>query len=293
MNFGKVAFDIAIADVMGKGVTASLIGAAVKQRLNRVVTSLMISNISGKSIPTPEMIINKLHNRVAEKLISLNTFITLFYMRINIVTNQITYINAGHTKGLLITNSEIFYLTGDNLPLGVLAEEHYTSVSKTLDINDLIFIYSDGITEARNENNEEFGETRLEQYLVQYKHVNLPPHTLVQAVRKAVFEFTSHQPLSDDRTCIAVYLNNYNTNDEYHQNLQVSWNLESLTELRHVVTTMTEHAGYNEMDRNAINLAVFETATNIIRHNQKPLADAILDCHLSFEDRADASVFIL
>lgn len=285
-NFGKTGFDIAIADVMGKGITASLIGAAVKQRLNRVVASLTIIHATaGEPIPTPEMIINKLHNRVVDKLISLESFITMFYMRVNTEMHQISYINAGHTKGILITANGLISLSGENLPLGVLPDEHYAATTLPLAEKDLIFLYSDGFTEARNNENEEFGEYRLEQLLTRYKHAAVPPQTIIQGIRKAVYNFSAHSPLSDDRTCIAIYYTGSCCDSGTSMTLQIEWDLARLTSLRQAVTHMGEKFGFQEDALNAINLAVFETATNIIRHNPKPLNDATLDCLINFTDQ--------
>ena len=285
-NFDDAGFDIAIADVMGKGVTASLIGAAVKLRLNRVVTSLMIRHNDQLGIPAPEMIINKLHDRVVDKLISLESFITLFYMRVNPRTHQISYINAGHTRGLLISNHQVILLEGENLPLGVLPEERYVTTNQTLQENDLIFLYSDGLTEAKNNEGEEFGEQRLAEALLRFNQTGIPIQTMIQAVRKTIDDYSSHRPLSDDRTCIAVNYNTICPRNDNVTSLQVDWDLAGLTPLRTAVTNMGEKFNFQDETLNAINLAVFETATNIVRHNPKPLKDATLDCRIRFIDGA-------
>ena len=284
-NFGNAGFDIAIADVMGKGITASLIGAAVKQRLNRSLAYLTINNKTSELTPTPEMLINKLHKRVVDKLISLESFITMFYMRINTEMHQISYINAGHTRGMLITANGLMLLSGENLPLGVLPDEHYVATTLPLSEKDLIFLYSDGFTEARNNASEEFGEYRLEQLLTRYKHAAVPPQTIIQGIRRAVYDFSENSPLSDDRTCIAIYYTGSSCDTETSMTLQVEWDLTSLTSLRQAITHMGEKLGFQEDALNAINLAVFETATNIIRHNPKPLRDATLDCHINFTEQ--------
>lgn len=275
-NFGSRYFDLSIADVMGKGVTAALFGAALKQRLNRIVSSLIVNNTTPGKLPSPEMILNKLHSRVASKLISLETFITLFYMRVDTELKQITYINAGHTRAIIAGPNGLRLLAGDNLPLGVIESEIYHQETIQLQPNDLLFLYSDGITEARNQHNEEFGEERLCNLIQSLEAAKIPAQIMIQFIRKSVFNFEEGRQQSDDRTCIALYFDGIATHRFNKSAINLPWNITALAPLRHQINEAAKQASWHEESAQSLILAGFEAATNIIRHNPKPLEDATL-----------------
>src|ERR1019366_4391159 len=93
-------------------------------------------------------------------------------------------------------------LHGDNLPMGVREGEIYDQISIPFEPGDLLLLFSDGITEARNPAKELFGVERLKECVKNNAH--LEPAALVEAIRKAIFTFSQSDQLADDLTSVAI-----------------------------------------------------------------------------------------
>ena len=93
-------------------------------------------------------------------------FVTLFACVLKIDEDKITYVNAGHNDPLLITSKgEIKKLNEGGLLLGCMPMSTYSEAVIKLNVGDLVVVFSDGITEAMNESEEEYGDERLEKLL--------------------------------------------------------------------------------------------------------------------------------
>lgn len=113
-SYGKGHCDVSLGDVMGKGIAAALIGAAVKRQLSQVMATELVSTSDTAGIPAPDRLINALHHHVTPQLFALESFVTLTYLRFDVVS----LVSAGHLPVLLIGEQGIRWLSGDNLPLG-------------------------------------------------------------------------------------------------------------------------------------------------------------------------------
>jgi len=195
--------DVVVGDVMGKGVPAALLGAAIKSYFLRALSSLVASLDRGE-LPEPEEIVTLVHADVTRHFIGLESFATLCYARFDLERRQVAFVDCGHTKtvhfqcrrGLCET------LRGKNIPLGFSEREIYKQVVIPVEAGDMLFFYSDGVTEAENETGEFFGEDRLIE-LIQ-THGGLEPETLIDQVRGAVVAFARTETFADDVTCVAV-----------------------------------------------------------------------------------------
>ena len=137
---------------MGKGVSAALIGAGVKQRINQVCAEQIAEYcLKRRSTPDPASIMNGLNARVAKQLADLSSFVTLAYLRVDLQRNTVNFVDAGHSQFILASGDSSRSVIGRNLPLGVLMDEVYESDELSVRPGDLLFLYSDGFTEARNE----------------------------------------------------------------------------------------------------------------------------------------------
>jgi PAS domain S-box-containing protein len=197
------SLDVIVGDVMGKGITAALLGAATKSSFLKALSQLMAVSEKGK-LPEPRDIVMLAHSDVVAHLIDLDSFVTLCYARIDVGKRDLELVDCGHT-GLIHwhrKNGACEILNGDNLPLGVHPGEIYNQVSVPFDPGDLLLFFSDGITEARNPAGEFFSTDRLVEYV--RAHAELEPAALVEAIRKAVFEFSAYARLNDDLTSVAI-----------------------------------------------------------------------------------------
>lgn len=183
---------IAVADVSGKGIPASLLMANMQAFL-RVICRQDLN------IEDSTALIND--------LISENTsdgrFITFFWGVLDEKNKNFKYVNAGHNPPLLIRDGNIIKLGKGGIILGVMKTVHpYESEQITLLSDDVLVLYTDGISEAMNLKGEEFSEERLEQIALSTS--KLSSSEILNSIRNEVMEFTSGADQSDDLTMIIV-----------------------------------------------------------------------------------------
>ena len=156
--------DVIVGDVMGKGIPAALLGAATKSHFLEALSDLMALSKDGK-LPEPKEIVMLAHADMVRHLIDLESFVTLCYARLDLNRRSLDLVDCGHT-GIIHLHGKTGLcemLHGDNLPLGVREGEIYDQISVPFEPGDLLLLYSDGITEARNPAGELFGVERLEE----------------------------------------------------------------------------------------------------------------------------------
>jgi sigma-B regulation protein RsbU (phosphoserine phosphatase) len=117
-------------------------------------------------------------------------------------TGALRYVNAGHNPPLLLrANGSVESLRTGGFLLGVFPEAVYEEAGLNVDPGDLLVLYSDGVTEAMDPENQEFGEERLTAFLAE--HRSLPPEDLVDRLISSVRDFSQGKP-GDDVTVAVV-----------------------------------------------------------------------------------------
>lgn len=184
---------VTIGDVCGKGVPASLF-MAVTQTITRLVIR------SGVNLKVEVEKANRL--LVAQN--KENLFTTWFCAVLNVRSGAVMYCNCGHNPPLLLRRGtgEIETLPNCGPPLGIMEEIAYTPRSVQLDPEDLLLLYTDGITEAENPTAEQFGSGRLRQVLMATE--GQPAHAVIGEVAAAVTRFVDGAAQSDDITCLVI-----------------------------------------------------------------------------------------
>ena len=168
--------DILIGDVMGKGVPAALVGAALKSQFLRAFGQLALASAQS-TLPSPAALVNAMHAEVTEQLITLESFATLCLARFDLSRRRMTFVDCGHTRTLHFRRrtGTCQPLQGPNIPLGFRPQEVYTESTLDFDAGDLFVFYSDGITETPNAAGELFGEARLAALIA--THARRPPRS--------------------------------------------------------------------------------------------------------------------
>ncbi|KAA0257998.1 GAF domain-containing protein [Deferribacter autotrophicus] len=186
--------DIVIADVSGHNVASALIMSEVR--------TLLKSIIATNPDCEPKDIITKLNSEIYEDLEKLEFIITLVYLRVDFKNQKIIYTNAGHPKPVICRESQSFELTEGDLLLGVLKDYKYSQSETQFQPNDMIFLYTDGITEAENEKGEFFGYERLEKVII--NNCGTSPNDLIAYIYESLLEFTNDTKQKDDITMMAL-----------------------------------------------------------------------------------------
>jgi phosphoserine phosphatase RsbU/P len=203
---GRGVFDLVIADVMGKGLQSALVGAGIKSMILKVLSQQNYGCSPQVDHPEKklEQLLSKVHNISIKKLIDLEIFVTLCYARFDLVHKKMAFVDCGHTKTIhyQAAINECVLLEGENLPLGMVSQANYQEQHVSLQQDDLLLFYSDGISEAENSKGDLFGTERLIEILKKQHH--LSPDSLTQYIIDTVKDYTDQQIFSDDFSCIVV-----------------------------------------------------------------------------------------
>ncbi len=185
---------IAIGDVSGKGIGAALF-------MSSTITLLRAyAKISGNDLC-------RAIDLTSEYLCKNNSqqyFVTIFASILNIETNEMIYINAGHNYPLIIAeNSNIQTLNKTHMPpLGIIKSKNINHSSVVLNNNDKFFLYTDGLTEAMNNENELFTSATLLELLT--KNASSTPENLIDTVNENLMIFTGTAAQYDDITMLCL-----------------------------------------------------------------------------------------
>lgn len=193
-SVGEGLRGMTVADVSGKGIGPGLFGMMAKTLL-RVTATQTQTEVTG--------VVEKVNDELCVDNDSC-MFVTLVYALFNPESAQLTYCNAGHPAPLRIRadGSMEFLSVGGGMALGVMEEQPYSASEVHLQPGDTVLIYSDGVTEAMNQSQEEFGFDRLSALFA-----GQPCHSARDAVERvvnAVHGFAQGVEQSDDITCIAL-----------------------------------------------------------------------------------------
>lgn len=188
---GRILF--VIADVTGKSMPAALLMANLQACIH--VTA-------GNAEPIERKVASL--NRVIHRNTAPDKFITAFCGLYHPSTRQLQYVNAGHERPFLIRKSgDVIRLGTGGILLGVLPSVSYMRGSIQLDEEDVVVLFTDGITEAMGAAMEEYTEARLEQQVVSVRFRS--PQEILDHVQASIESFTGPvNVLSDDRTMVVV-----------------------------------------------------------------------------------------
>ena len=287
IEHGTDCFDVVIGDVMGKGVPAALVAAAIKSSLLHAF--IRCSALDNGVLPEPRQIVTSTHAEMAKQLMDLESFATLCYGRFHLRSRRVDLVSCGHTSTIHVRSAtgESRELNGENVPLGTVESEFYEQKSVDFEPNDLFFFYSDGVTETRNEQGECFGEERLAECLRTNRQSE--PEDVISAVRQQLLEYSGTEHLSDDLTCIAVAIGTgIGSVQAVRRQAEFRRDLSELAAIRRWVRGACKRLTRLKVDEESLtrlDLAATEAASNIILHAEPERSDSFI--HLSAEELED------
>lgn len=192
LKTGEDLYTVAIADVSGKGVPAALLMANLQAFLKATSKQqLPISDASG----------------LINNLITENTgdgrFITFFWFYFNSKDNAIRYVNAGHNPPILVRDHKIQYLDKGGIIFGVAPTLiPYHAEEAVLQKGDCLVLFTDGVTEAKNEADDEYTDERLENLVLQNSEKSAAE--MLKIIKDDLQLFVKGTPQSDDITLVIL-----------------------------------------------------------------------------------------
>ena len=189
---GDGTVDVVVADVCGKGMAASILAASVQSAFQAW---------AAERVP-PERVCARLNDLVHRRT-SPEKFVTFLVALYDPATGSVVFSNAGHNPGIVLRASGGHELLGaQGPPLGLFPGRPYGSGSLTLRSGDLLVLYTDGVTEAANPDDEEFGLDRL--VALARGAASRPLEEVEETIGKGLAAFAAGVPFADDRTVVLL-----------------------------------------------------------------------------------------
>lgn len=254
-------FAFLVADVSGKGIPAALF----------MMTSKTIIKNLAKTGLSPEQIITKT-NKQLYKTNEQGFFVTLFLAVLELSTGKLICVNAGHNPPLIKRSGSKFeyFNCKPDLVVGAMSDTNYTSCETQLNPNDSIFLYTDGITEAINKEQEFYGEKRLLEKLNSITDTGV--ENILAEVKSDVEVFSNKEPQADDITMLALEYKGFNKefSKQTQSTILLPANIEEFPNLVKWLEKQCKSAKLNDAQKNKLNIAVEEIFVNISSYAYPP-----------------------
>lgn len=241
-----------IADVSGKGVPAALFMMASKLLLDNSIAS-------GK---TPGQVLAEVNRQLCEKNLE-NMFVTVWLGVLDLETGDMVTANAGHEYPLLCRKDGSFEVVKDKhgFVLGGMEGMRYRETMLHLEPGDVLFVYTDGVPEANNPREKQFGMEDTICSLNANKDRSM--EELLAAVKGDIDSFAEGAPQFDDTTMLALRMVDYMITDGIHTDAS----RDSIETVGDYVRGVMKEAGVPSRPANKINIAVDEVYSNIVSYS--------------------------
>jgi len=248
----EVHLALVIADVSGKGIPAALF----MMKTEALIKSLTISFKSDTA---------SIMKRINVALCSNNDesiFVTCWLGIVNLASGELKYTNAGHNKVIIMHEGKPEYTTDKpGVVLGAFEGTNYVENTVRLSQNDKIILYTDGVTEAHNLNNELYGEKRL----LKFAQINngLCPKDFVVKLRKDVEQYSNGAPQFDDITILAF---KYVNENKIQESRIFDADVKELDNLFEYSSSLLRLLEFSNRDIIMINTALEEIFVNVSKY---------------------------
>ena len=260
-----------IGDVSGKGVPASLVMA--------VTRSLFRTVLAHESMP--ERIVASMNDAMTE-MNEENMFVTFFVGVLDLPTGRLRYCNAGHCPPLIVSEKKELLPVNSNIPIGLMEGWKFTGQEKMLNPKTVIFLYTDGLTEAENNEHEQFGEERMidvaNHFHLKYDaqatdDVNTPvtekennAERIIHEMTDAVHAFVNDAEQSDDLTMLSVEFTKQHYVEVLTRSLHLHNDVNEVPLLASFVDEVCEALGFDAPTTMQMNLAMEEAVVNVMNY---------------------------
>ena len=238
-----------VGDVTGKGIPAALLMAVVRPMF-RSETRRSDSAVA---------IVDAMNRNLSEEYTA-GFFVTMFVGILDLATGHLDYCNAGHEAPML---SGKVLPVKPNLPVGALDDWVYEGQSATFDDGDMLFVYTDGLSEAMNSKGIQFTRQRVNHLAAE--HSNGTARQLIEMMEHEVHSFTDGAPQNDDITLLAI---KWQRKEPSVSHLSIKSTMDEIGALEPFVSDAALHAALSSIEAKRLRLAVEEAVANIINHGQ-------------------------
>lgn len=259
-----------IGDVSGKGVPAALL-MSVTRSLFRTEAGRIAESHAAES---PAASIVQGMNRAIYDEQSSGYFATMFVGVLNLTNGQLDYCNAGHEAPVVIGRQTYPLPVLPNLPVGALPDWEYEPQQAQLQPGDLLFLYTDGLTEAANEQGQFF--TRQHVHELAQQCCGCTTRELVERMEAAAHQHAGKAEQSDDITLMALQWKN--------QSIELKADLAELPRMKDFVLSAAEQAGLSSREAKRLRLAAEEAVTNVIQYAYEDADSPTLSIHAATTD---------
>ncbi|MGH9395227.1 MAG: SpoIIE family protein phosphatase [Terriglobia bacterium] len=190
-SYGKDRHVLAIGDVSGKGAPAALYGALAMGTLRSLAPQRL----------SPTEMLKKLNVLLLERKIE-GHFITLTYCVWEPKSRLLRLANSGMPLPVLVRGRRVHAIRAEGVPLGLLDHAEHDETSLTIEKDDVLAMFSDGLLEATDSKREEFGSRRLENVL--REHAHRQPPEIIEKVFEQLGRFEQGRPPRDDQTLLVI-----------------------------------------------------------------------------------------
>ena len=265
-----------IGDVSGKGIPASLV-MAVTRSLFRAMSA---------HDDSPAKIVSSMNNSMSETNES-SMFVTFFCGVLDLSAGKLRYCNAGHNPPMILTDAIRMLPVESNLPLGILKGMNYIEQETSFLYDDALFLYTDGLSEAENSSQEQFGEARIKTAL----HGRKRSIDHLENIKQQVSLFVGEAPQSDDLTMLFIH---YLPKEEtllQERHLVLHNDIQQIPQLADFVETIAQEKHLSQSLAMGINLALEEAVSNVILYAYPKETDGLVDVEAIL--RKDSLEFII
>ena len=243
-----------IGDVSGKGVPSAIVMAVIHAMFR----------MASAHENHPARIIQTINETSCERNDS-NIFVTMFIGVLDLPTGRLRYCNAGHDKPIRMDNGKwTIENCKANIPIGLFEDFKYVMEETMLDDHAMLFLYTDGLTEAKNLERKQFGLERVMAIIEERDYLSLKPEELVERMKQEVQTFCRGAEQSDDLTLFAIRYEKIRREKVLEDSLTLQNNVRQVKTLNAFVLQVTERLGIDTKTAKEIKLAVEEAVVNVM-----------------------------
>ena len=240
-----------IGDVSGKGVPAAMV---------MTVTRSLFRSASVRD-NNPAHIMRTINETMCQGNES-SMFVTLFVGVLDLPSGRLRYCNAGHDQPMLLGETLNEMQVESHLPVGIFDATKFTAQECMIAPKTTIFLYTDGLTEAKNMERKQFTLARVKEVLTQ--HIQETPQALLEYMSQAVALFVEKAEQSDDLTMLAIRYQPKIEKYDLDEKLTLKNDVKGVVELGTFVKSVTKRLGLEEGQGDKLRLAVEEAVVNVI-----------------------------